>query len=83
MNTRPTPTPPALLSLSAPIAGRAGIQRRHTSSIHSRAFSRPTKLTLHLHHPPRCYARMHPRATNCRKKKCGHSSQLRVKKKLK
>ena len=31
----------------------------------------------------RCYARLHPRATNCRKKKCGHTNQLRVKKKLK
>lgn len=30
-----------------------------------------------------CYARMHPRATNCRKKKCGHSSELRPKKKIK
>jgi len=31
----------------------------------------------------KCYARLHPRAVNCRKKKCGHTSQLRVKKKLK
>lgn len=31
----------------------------------------------------RCYARLHPRAHNCRKKKCGHSSNLRPKKKLK
>merc|ERR1712108_28101 len=31
----------------------------------------------------KCYARLPPRATNCRKKKCGHSSQLRPKKKLK
>jgi ubiquitin C len=30
-----------------------------------------------------CYARLPPRATNCRKKKCGHSPQLRIKKKLK
>nr|GEW18357.1 ubiquitin-60S ribosomal protein L40 [Tanacetum cinerariifolium] len=30
---------------------------------------------------PRCYARLQPRATNCRKKKCGHSNQLRPKKK--
>jgi len=30
-----------------------------------------------------CYARLPPRATNCRKKKCGHSNQLRMKKKLK
>jgi len=28
-----------------------------------------------------CYARNHPRATNCRKKKCGHCSDLRPKKK--
>uniref|UniRef100_A0A7S4BF94 Large ribosomal subunit protein eL40 domain-containing protein n=1 Tax=Chrysotila carterae TaxID=13221 RepID=A0A7S4BF94_CHRCT len=30
-----------------------------------------------------CYARLPPRAVNCRKKKCGHTNQLRVKKKLK
>ncbi|PWA90980.1 ubiquitin domain-containing protein [Artemisia annua] len=28
----------------------------------------------------KCYARLHPRAVNCRKKKCGHSNQLRTKK---
>ncbi|KAJ4776189.1 Ubiquitin-60S ribosomal protein L40 [Rhynchospora pubera] len=27
-----------------------------------------------------CYARLHERAVNCRKKKCGHSNQLRKKK---
>ncbi|CAA0834632.1 Ubiquitin-60S ribosomal protein L40-1 [Striga hermonthica] len=27
----------------------------------------------------KCYARLPPRATNCRKKKCGHSNQLRPK----
>ena len=26
-----------------------------------------------LNYHPRCYARLHPRAVNCRKKKCGHS----------
>lgn len=31
----------------------------------------------------KCYARLHPRATNCRKKKCGHTNNLRPKKKLK
>ena len=31
----------------------------------------------------RCYARLPLRAANCRKKKCGHSSDLRMKKKLK
>eukprot|EP01108_Squamamoeba_japonica_P009993 TRINITY_DN95_c0_g1_i12.p2 TRINITY_DN95_c0_g1~~TRINITY_DN95_c0_g1_i12.p2 ORF type:complete len:129 (-),score=38.49 TRINITY_DN95_c0_g1_i12:132-518(-) len=31
----------------------------------------------------KCYARLPPRATNCRKKKCGRTSQLRMKKKLK
>jgi ubiquitin C len=31
----------------------------------------------------KCYARLPPRATNCRKKKCGHSTDLRIKKKLK
>ena len=30
----------------------------------------------------KCYARLPPRSTNCRKKKCGHSSQLRPKKKI-
>jgi ubiquitin C len=30
----------------------------------------------------KCYARLPPRATNCRKKKCGHTNQLRVKKKV-
>merc|ERR1712000_803074 len=30
----------------------------------------------------KCYARNHPRATNCRKKKCGHTTDLRPKKKL-
>ncbi|KMT06761.1 hypothetical protein BVRB_7g159210 [Beta vulgaris subsp. vulgaris] len=29
---------------------------------------------------PRCYARLPLRATNCRKKKCGHSNELRLKK---
>ncbi|XP_018532560.1 ubiquitin-60S ribosomal protein L40 isoform X3 [Lates calcarifer] len=29
------------------------------------------------------YARLHPRAVNCRKKKCRHTSNLRPKKKLK
>uniref|UniRef100_A0A7E4VZ08 Ubiquitin-ribosomal protein eL40 fusion protein n=1 Tax=Panagrellus redivivus TaxID=6233 RepID=A0A7E4VZ08_PANRE len=31
----------------------------------------------------KCYARLPPNATNCRKKKCGHSNDLRPKKKLK
>ena len=31
----------------------------------------------------KCYARLHPRATNCRKKACGRNSDLRIKKKLK
>jgi len=31
----------------------------------------------------KCYARLHPRAKNCRKKKCGHSGKLRPKKKIK
>jgi large subunit ribosomal protein L40e len=31
----------------------------------------------------KCYARLHARAVNCRKKKCGHSNQLRPKKKIK
>merc|ERR1712228_776155 len=30
-----------------------------------------------------CYARLPPGATNCRKRKCGHSNQLRAKKKTK
>eukprot|EP01101_Sappina_pedata_P000839 TRINITY_DN10_c0_g1_i26.p2 TRINITY_DN10_c0_g1~~TRINITY_DN10_c0_g1_i26.p2 ORF type:complete len:219 (+),score=125.47 TRINITY_DN10_c0_g1_i26:329-985(+) len=31
----------------------------------------------------KCYARLPPRAKNCRKKKCGHTNELRPKKKLK
>lgn len=31
----------------------------------------------------KCYARLHAKATNCRKRKCGHSNNLRPKKKLK
>ncbi|KAG9046278.1 Polyubiquitin [Tulasnella sp. UAMH 9824] len=31
----------------------------------------------------KCYARLPPRASNCRKRGCGHSSQLRPKKKIK
>lgn len=31
----------------------------------------------------KCYARLPPKSTNCRKKKCGHTNQLRPKKKLK
>ena len=31
----------------------------------------------------KCYARLPPRATNCRKRGCGHTNQLRPKKKLK
>lgn len=29
-----------------------------------------------------CYARLPFRSTNCRKKKCGHTKHLRIKKKL-
>lgn len=31
----------------------------------------------------KCYARLPPKATNCRKRKCGHNSDLRAKKKIK
>ena len=31
----------------------------------------------------KCYARLPLRITNCRKKKCGHTSDIRIKKKLK
>ncbi|XP_053462051.1 ubiquitin-60S ribosomal protein L40-like [Nycticebus coucang] len=31
----------------------------------------------------KCYARLHPRAVNCCKKKCGHSKNLHPKKKVK
>ncbi|XP_053453103.1 ubiquitin-60S ribosomal protein L40-like [Nycticebus coucang] len=31
----------------------------------------------------KCYARLHPRAVNCRKKKCDHTNNLRPKKKVK
>ena len=58
-----------------------------------RSFRGVTRLKVRKRHPltraffflrsPRCYARLHARAVNCRKKKCGHTNQLRVKKKLK
>jgi ribosomal protein L40E len=38
------------------------------------ASTHPTPLLLDAR---RCYARLHPRAKNCRKKKCGHTAQLR------
>ena len=31
----------------------------------------------------KCYARLPPKASNCRKRKCGHTNQLRIKKKPK
>mmetsp|Transcript_79538 Transcript_79538/g.97310 ORF Transcript_79538/g.97310 Transcript_79538/m.97310 type:complete len:131 (+) Transcript_79538:102-494(+) len=31
----------------------------------------------------KCYARLPPKATNCRKKRCGRTNSLRVKKKIK
>jgi ribosomal protein L40E len=31
----------------------------------------------------KCYARLPPQAKNCRKRKCGHSSNIRPKKKIK
>lgn len=31
----------------------------------------------------KCYARLPPRAVTCRKKSCGHSNQLRPKKRMK
>jgi len=31
----------------------------------------------------KCYARLPPKATNCRKRKCGHTNQLRLKKRPK
>ena len=31
----------------------------------------------------KCYARLHPRANQCRKKKCGHSNNIRIKKMIK
>ncbi|KAL0922873.1 hypothetical protein M5K25_006901 [Dendrobium thyrsiflorum] len=40
-------------------------------------------LKIGFHSSYECYARLHPRAVNCRKKKCGHSNQLRPKKKIK
>ena len=45
----------------------------------------PSPTTPHSHQMVcrKCYARLPPRAKNCRKKKCGHTNQLRPKKKLK
>ncbi len=31
----------------------------------------------------KCYAKLPPKATNCRKRKCGHNPDLRPKKKIK
>ena len=31
----------------------------------------------------KCYARLPVRATQCRKKKCGHSNMIRIKKRIK
>ena len=31
----------------------------------------------------KCYARLPPKATNCRKRKCGHYGDIRPKKKIK
>ncbi len=31
----------------------------------------------------KCYARLHPRAIQCRKKKCGHTNNIRIKKRIK
>lgn len=46
-------------------------------------FPTPADECVSSPYPPRCYARLHQRAVNCRKKKCGHTNQLRIKKKLK
>uniref|UniRef100_A0A2I3H4R3 Ubiquitin-ribosomal protein eL40 fusion protein n=1 Tax=Nomascus leucogenys TaxID=61853 RepID=A0A2I3H4R3_NOMLE len=39
--------------------------------------------TPHLMICHKCYARLHPCAVSCRKKKCGHTNNLRPKKKVK
>merc|ERR1712118_219507 len=38
------------------------------------------KYNVHKKGCRKCYARLHIRAVNCRKKKCGRTSQLRLKK---
>ncbi|CAM0952550.1 unnamed protein product [Alopecurus aequalis] len=40
----------------------------------------PSLIALAQSYHKQCYARLPPRSTNCRKKKCGHSSDLRKKK---
>lgn len=48
-----------------------------------RGWQRPCGLgPAFLYSYSRCYASLPPRATNCRKRACGHSNQLRAKKKL-
>ena len=52
--------------------------------LHRRASRKtPPHPTLRPSLAPRCYARLPAKATNCRKKKCGRTSELRIKKKLK
>ena len=52
----------------------------HVCNVLKRCFWRFYSVFLYV---SRCYARLHPRATNCRKKKCGRTSSLRIKKKIK
>ena len=67
---------------AAAVAARAAYGRRR--SVYVWALVTRTLVT----HTPlprftRCYARLPAKATNCRKKKCGHTPELRIKKKLK
>lgn len=68
----PVPTPP---SLTAP---------RWCRDLPPGPLSQGNRAFGDVYCPPtRCYARLHPRAVNCRKKKCGHTNNLRPKKKVK
>ena len=66
---------------------RWGFGERGLQQVATRSFSTPctNPLTRAPHTPPlfspRCYARLPAKATNCRKKKCGRTSELRIKKK--
>ncbi|KCZ74224.1 hypothetical protein H311_04812 [Anncaliia algerae PRA109] len=59
------------------LAGGAGDKKLNEND---RALALSRKLAMICR---KCYARLAPGATNCRKKKCGHSTNLRPKKQAK
>jgi hypothetical protein len=69
--------------------GVSSHEEEHRTQTKNAPFPPLSLLLTHVFSPgtflllSQCYARMHPRATNCRKKKCGRTNQLRIKKKIK